>query len=166
DSYHQVIVEIEPELNHLGQLTADNPGQQRRLARLRDGVERWLNQLAVITEQRQRNGFPAAQAAVKTNRDVQREIRQIMAEMNDEEAALLKSRDVESQSSFRDARLTFAISTLTSVALVVLMGWVLMRRLAERRRNEAAIGEQREWLQITLSSIGDAVIATNDHGHI
>ncbi len=41
-----------------------------------------------------------------------------------------------------------------------------MRGLTERKHNEAAIGEQREWLQITLSSIGDAVIATDASGRV
>ena len=168
EPYQQAIADINPKLERLGQLMTDSPGQQQRLTLLRDKVEHRFVILNDAIERRRRGGLPAAQAALKTKQSEQKmdEIRMIMAEMHEEEVALLKSRGVESQTSFSDARLTFAISTLTSVALVILMGWVLMRGLAERRRNEAAIREQREWLQITLSSIGDAVIATNAHGHI
>src|SRR5919109_3131336 len=35
-----------------------------------------------------------------------------------------------------------------------------------RRRAEAALHEQREWLRVTLSSIGDAVIATDTSGAV
>jgi len=166
--YQQAIAEVDPKLKILGQLVTDSSSQQQRLTLLRDKTRRSLDMLTDLTELRQRGGFPAAQAVVKTDLGERQmdEIRRIMEEMEREEAALLKSRDAESQSSHSDARLTFAISTLTSVALVVLMGWVLMRGLAERRRNESAIREQQEWLQITLSSIGDAVIATNERGHI
>lgn len=38
--------------------------------------------------------------------------------------------------------------------------------ISARRRIEAAMIEQREWLETTLRSIGDAVIATDDHGAV
>src|SRR5262249_19146311 len=113
-------------------------------------------------------GLAAGQAAGKKNRSEQimNEIRQIIGEMRQEEEASLIFRDAKSLASHRDARMTFAISTLPSVALVVLLGLALMRGLTERQRNQAAIGEQREWLRITLSSIGDAVIATDAFGRV
>jgi PAS domain S-box-containing protein len=48
-----------------------------------------------------------------------------------------------------------------------LLGVVLVfRDVAEQRRVEEAIAEQREWLATTLDSIGDAVIATDTHGRV
>ena len=38
---------------------------------------------------------------------------------------------------------------------------ILNRQIAQRRRAEASLREQREWLRVTLESIGDAVIATD-----
>src|SRR5215475_9301559 len=168
ESYRQAAAEVDPELNRLGQLTADNSRQRQRIGILRESARRRLDLLADTVRRVQRGGLAAGQAAVKTNRSEQimNEIRRIVAEMRQEEESLLKSRDAKSQASHRDAMMTFAISTLTSVALVVLLGLVLMRGLTERQRNEAAIGEQREWLQITLSSIGDAVIATDAFGRV
>jgi PAS domain S-box-containing protein len=42
----------------------------------------------------------------------------------------------------------------------------LNQEIAERRRAEEELRRQREWLQVTLSSIGDAVIATDATGRI
>jgi PAS domain S-box-containing protein len=42
----------------------------------------------------------------------------------------------------------------------------LEREMTERQRAEAARREQEEWLQITLGSIGDAVIATDTEGRV
>lgn len=42
----------------------------------------------------------------------------------------------------------------------------LRREVAERRHVELALLEQREWLRVTLSSIGDAVIAADSRGRI
>src|SRR5215470_6028842 len=168
EPYRQVVGAIDQKLERLGQLIAGNPGQQQRLVLLRGGARAWLDHLGEIIDLRRRDGFPAAQASVLSNRGKGEmdKIRRIVAEMHKEETALLTSRDVKSRDSRGDARLTLLISTFTSLALVILLGRVLMLGLAERGRNEAAICEQREWLQITLSSIGDAVIATNARGSI
>jgi PAS domain S-box-containing protein len=42
----------------------------------------------------------------------------------------------------------------------------LEREIAERKRAEEELRQQREWLRVTLSSIGDAVIATDIEGRI
>jgi PAS domain S-box-containing protein len=48
-----------------------------------------------------------------------------------------------------------------------ILGVVLVfRDFTEQRRAEEAIAEQREWLETTLQSIGDAVIATDVRGRI
>ena len=48
-----------------------------------------------------------------------------------------------------------------------MIGVVLVfRDVTDERRREDAIAEQREWLQTTLESIGDAVIATDVNGRI
>jgi PAS domain S-box-containing protein len=46
------------------------------------------------------------------------------------------------------------------------MAAALQQREAERRQAEQALREQREWLQVTLASIGDAVIATDVAGNV
>ncbi len=48
-----------------------------------------------------------------------------------------------------------------------IIGVVLVfRNFTEQRRADAALARQREWLQTTLESIGDAVVATDVHGHV
>jgi PAS domain S-box-containing protein len=48
-----------------------------------------------------------------------------------------------------------------------MLGVVLVfRDVSEDRRVEETLAEQREWLETTLKSIGDAVIATDVHGRI
>jgi PAS domain S-box-containing protein len=42
----------------------------------------------------------------------------------------------------------------------------LHREIVRRREVEAALRDQREWLRVTLDSIGDAVIATNTSGRV
>ena len=42
----------------------------------------------------------------------------------------------------------------------------LSREIRSRRRAEQELRQQREWFRVVLSSIGDAVIATDDRGHV
>jgi len=51
-------------------------------------------------------------------------------------------------------------------ALVLWVARTLDRIAAQRAQAEEQAGEQREWLQVTLASIGDGVIATDAAGHI
>jgi PAS domain S-box-containing protein len=49
---------------------------------------------------------------------------------------------------------------------LILFAWLLRVHLAAQEESNALIHEQRELLQATLSSIGDAVIATDVDGHV
>jgi PAS domain S-box-containing protein len=65
-----------------------------------------------------------------------------------------------------------ALFAFVGVATAVLSGSArraqrgLVTEVHERRDSESKAHEQREWLQVTLSSIGDAVIATDTDGRI
>jgi PAS domain S-box-containing protein len=48
----------------------------------------------------------------------------------------------------------------------LLISFVLSRDFTARKRAEEALRQQREWLRVTLSSIGDAVIATDTGGSV
>ena len=57
-----------------------------------------------------------------------------------------------------------ALQAFLSVVAVTTL--VLAAVVAERRKSDAVAQEQREWLAVTLSSIGDAVIATDTQGRV
>jgi PAS domain S-box-containing protein len=58
----------------------------------------------------------------------------------------------------------FAIQAFMSVVTVTIL--LLAAVLAERRQTEAEAHEQRERLHVTLASIGDAVVATDNQGRV
>ncbi len=70
-----------------------------------------------------------------------------------------------------------AVPAALAVLLALLWAWLLQRRvqertrelvdqLAERRRAEAALAQERERLLVTLRSIGDAVVTTDSEGRV
>jgi PAS domain S-box-containing protein len=65
---------------------------------------------------------------------------------------------------FSTAPLTMRSSVVIFNRLILFASLVLFA--SSRRKVEKKLREQREWLQVTLSSIGDAVIATDINGQI
>jgi len=63
-----------------------------------------------------------------------------------------------------------ALFTLVMIAwfssLILWVAGTLDQAAAQRAQAEGAATEQREWLQVTLASIGDGVIATDASGHV
>jgi PAS domain S-box-containing protein len=166
--YQIAISNINDEMNRLKALGLDDPIQQRQLTRLESEIAAKFSELNMTMALRKQNGFEAARSQIlngdgKQNMD---NIRQTIAEMAGKENEVLKRREAESEASKRTAIITFSISSLTAVTGLILVFFLAMRRLAERKRNEEEIENQRELLQVTLASIGDGVIATDTHGYV
>jgi PAS domain S-box-containing protein len=60
--------------------------------------------------------------------------------------------------------ISLTISPIKNASGKIVGASKIARDITERKQAEQAIRENREWLQVTLSSIGDAVIATNREG--
>ncbi|MEG6509144.1 HWE histidine kinase domain-containing protein [Methyloligella sp. 2.7D] len=73
-------------------------------------------------------------------------------------------------SGFYDSAASFALFAVASVVVLAVFSWTTTNavRRADEVRNEALyeLRRQREWLQITLSSIGEGVIATDARGKV
>jgi len=168
EQYRQAGAEIDPALNRLAEMTIGNPRQQRLLALLRDNAQRSLSLLNEITGRRQRDGFTAAQALMMNDsyKEEVGAVTRIVAEMDNEEAALLKSHDEELKSSRGSAQLVFGASTLVSVALVILLGWALMRGLAGRKQAEEDSQASEEFNRGMLESAPDCIKSLDLDGRL
>jgi PAS domain S-box-containing protein len=145
-------------------LTADNREQQTDLDQVVVLADRKLEELAEAIRQRQNSGFEAAQRVVRTNvgKHTMDEARGIVARMEARDDALLAQRTAQAARSYRTAVATGWTSTGIAL-LVVGMLFFAVRRLGTERVQAA---EAAERLRVTLGSIGDAVIATDDQGQV
>ena len=67
----------------------------------------------------------------------------------------------------RQIKIVLTIVNLFTVGLLVLVQYLYVRHfLAQRQKDEDALKVEKERAQITLASIGDAVISTDAHGNV
>jgi PAS domain S-box-containing protein len=168
EPYQNALAEIDGHLLSLKQLTADNEVQQARLTGLEQLVADRLATLKAGIEMKKRGDTESARQYILSGVGKRQmdSLRQLVAEMEGEENDLLKVRAAESQVSSRDAILTFLLASLIACALVFIVAYVVMRDLAVRKRAAELLHQQRQWLRVTLSSIGDGVIATDMDGQV
>jgi PAS domain S-box-containing protein len=143
-------------------LTADNRDQQADLDRLSATADARIAEMTKAIELRRALDIAGAQAVIQSARGKQMmdEIRAIIARMDAREAALLSIRTAQMERSYRSGLITgFSTTGLALIAVVAL--FFATRRVGLERLHAAEIAER---LRITLTSIGDAVIATDDQG--
>jgi PAS domain S-box-containing protein len=184
--YTDTVPEPAKRLAALEAQTRDNPAQTQRLA----GLEALLGaNLAVwkeTVELRRTRGFEAAQALMANGkaRALSEQVRRRMDEAQEEEDRLLLQRIHAKDTSLGSARQALLSGGVLGFLLLA-AGFVFLRQenagrrqaQTELRRHRdllqdivtartAELDQQREWLHVTLSSIGDAVLATDTAGHV
>ncbi|HEU0106856.1 MAG TPA: CHASE3 domain-containing protein [Vicinamibacteria bacterium] len=149
DGYEIARSNIAARLDHLGNLTADNPAQQRRLGRLRAAVEARLTALdRAIALRRARSSTPELQAALTDEGEVlMREVRASIDDLSREEGVLLALRERNARASAQRASMVVLLGM--AVAIVALGGSALMvgRQRRARQRAEDAVRANEAILQ-------------------
>ncbi|HEY4590095.1 MAG TPA: CHASE3 domain-containing protein, partial [Thermoanaerobaculia bacterium] len=129
--YKTGIVEVQEHLGSLRSLTADNARQQRRIAALAPLIAHRLEQLKKGLDSFRTAGPEAARASILTG-DGQRTmdaVRWTVAQMMNEETALLRRRSQTSRESGRTVLWTISIANLLLIALMLLAAYLTQRDL-------------------------------------
>ncbi len=159
---------IDEQLNKLGQMTSDNAHQQARVATLRPIVRDKMDEIARTIALHDAGQEDAARRLVLTDvgQEKMNEIRRLLEEMREEEENMVLQRTRQSQQTARSGAYSLAISTGLAVALTFLLVYVTMRDVRKGEAAQSQIRERQAWLQTTLRSIGDGVIATDIEGSV
>jgi PAS domain S-box-containing protein len=166
--YNLATQQVDTNIQKLAELTGDNPRQQARIPQLRSLSQQKLKELAeTISLYRAGNPY-AARALVLTDsgaRTMER-IRELIEEMQQEETSLDGIRIAAYQ---RSVQVTVACIYLASVLAgvgLILLAYFVLRDISLRDKHAAEIKQREEWFRVTLTSIGDGVIATDEHGNV
>ncbi len=155
-------------LRRLQELTSDNTDQQERLKALRSLVERRLEVLNQNIQRTKRGEKEAVVQAIRSglSKQLMDESRARIAEMEQQERALLEARTEEAQTSHRTLLALISLSAVSGLALVSAVFLLSQRNVRLHQRTAHTIAEQRERLRTTLASIGDAVLSTDLDGRV
>jgi PAS domain S-box-containing protein len=166
--YRSAQPEISAELDNLQSLLKNDAAQEQRLERLRTLLDEKHRELRSVIDVRRAQGFEAAQAIVQndTGKVFMDHARAIVAEMEGAVAAQLAARQAAARRIRNLAVVVGLASGALTVVLSVSFGYLARRMLRVATESAATLFEQKEWLEVTLTSIGDGVVATDAAGRI
>ncbi|MBZ5507306.1 MAG: CHASE3 domain-containing protein [Acidobacteriia bacterium] len=168
EPYNNSVAQGYPHISKLAELVADNPRQVERVDRLRTLKQQKLEDLAQTIALFKEGKKDQARSMVLSDRgrDIMKEIRALVTEMMREERSLEAARLQAVGTSTRSLVRTLYLTTILAVIGLALLAFYILREMAEREKHAAELREREEWFRVTLGSIGDAVIATDEHGMV
>jgi PAS domain S-box-containing protein len=166
DPYNRAAAEVDGHLQALGQIASENPAQRQRVALLGDRAHAKLAELQETISLYQSGRPDDAKFLVLSDRGktIMDEIRQIVRELEQEEERLEDQRAAEYSRSVWATRASIYLTTFLAVAGLALLAYYVLRQMRIRERHAAELREREERYRVTLTSIGDAVIATDANG--
>jgi methyl-accepting chemotaxis protein len=131
EPYTAAVAGIKADIDSVATLTADNAGQQQRIATLRPLVTSKFAELDQTIALRRSDGFEAAQAVVLTDKGkaVMDQIRTVLTAMTDDEAGLLDERAALTAKTADDSRMTILIGIALAALLVIVLALLLSRSI-------------------------------------
>ena len=140
-SYISGLASIPKHLRRVNELTAENHEQQKRIHVLEKLVEKRLQQAAQLLELANSGTLllsDPARTRVSEGKQTMDAIRELMADMRDQEEILLVQRAKDSKRSSDLATTIIGAGTLTSISMLVIAFVFLRREIGQRARAEQA----------------------------
>lgn len=168
DPYNGAVQQIDSHITNLAELVADDPKQLARVLTLRNLSKIKLEELATTIALFGEGRKDDARGIVLSDmgRRTMDNVRSLIAEMNRAESSLESARLAAVSSSTRSLMRTLYLATTLAITGLVLLALYILREMDQREKHAAEIRQREEWFRVTLASIGDAVIATDERGAV
>ena len=167
EPYSSALVRVQRNLQLLRDLTRDNPDQQGRIQAMEPVIAAKLHELQRTIDLQERDPAAARQAVMgHLGKNLMDQVRGEIQSMTEAARVRLALREQQSRNSYRTAQLSGVMEALAGLLAVAMLMLLVQRHLRERARDEAELEERRQWLQVTLRSIGDGLITTDAAGAV
>jgi PAS domain S-box-containing protein len=174
EPYNMALARLPEELASLKSETrVEIPAEE--LAGIEQLARKKLSELQTTIQLRRTGGFDAAAEVVKTDvgKETMDSLRSAITQLQQQQEIALRAETSVARMATRARTLIFTLSGLISVLFIV---WAYQRISSAMKGREVALGEaeaarneiqrQKDLLSVTLSSIGDCVIVSDERGHI
>lgn len=168
EPYLLALRSIPSHLDQLGTLISDNPQEVERVSKLRLLIGQKLAELNDTLSLFDAGQKDAAKKLVQSNESKHRmeAVQGLMKEMRSEELRLEKQRSSLYERDVRNTLRSLYIATGIRLLALILLALYVLHEMAVRQSQAQQLLEREEWFRSTLTSLGDAVIATDAQGCI
>jgi PAS domain S-box-containing protein len=166
--YNLALTQLDPQLHLLGQLTNGDPTERAEVAQLRTLTQAKLNELAKTILLYQ-SGYPdAARTEVLSDRGrlLMIQISNLIGKIQLQETTLETSRSAAMRRSIRDTFISIYLASFVAAVGLFFLAYYIFKAMALRDTYARQLEEREEWFRSTLTSLGDAVIATDGLGRV
>ena len=134
EPYQAALPAIDKAFEEVRKLTSDSAEQQRRLDLARPLINAKLAELAATIQQRRTEGFEATEKHVATNegKKYMDDFRAVLADMDQEERALLDKRKEAAQASAQATKEIIFWGSGAGLVLMILIGWFIVSSLSQQ----------------------------------
>jgi methyl-accepting chemotaxis protein len=134
EPYLTSVDDVDDRVAELRSLTSDNPNQQRRLDTLEPLIAAKLDEMSRALDLRTSGGFEAAQARINegTGKQYMDDIRAVLADMEQEENALLIRRAADVDAASSSGKSIIIWGTVISLVFVIAAGFYITRSLSRQ----------------------------------
>jgi PAS domain S-box-containing protein len=166
--YNAAVGQVQPHIENLARLTAGNLRQQDLIPELRILAQRKLAEMAQTIALYRSGKQDQARQLVLSDIGLlhMSEIRNVIGPMVKEESSLEAEGKAQYAASIHGMIASIYLASLLAVVGLVSLAYYILTEMALRERHAAEIRAREEWFRVTLTSIGDAVIATDHHGNV
>jgi len=167
--YREAATALRADAEQLLSLTAGDAEQYRRAQDAAKQIESGIMSLDEVVKLRGKpNGHAAVVAIAKERgqRSFVDPLLDTLTEMDHAERERLAAREEEARSAYDGALFSGIAAALLGLVALGLIAWMLERNSRAKARYTSRLDEQRQLLDATLSSIGDAVITTDIEGKV
>ncbi len=168
DPYRAATPRIAASMAELGELIQTHSAQRALFDELQTWIAAKEVELEEVIEVRRDSGLEAAVELVKSDvgKRTMDKIRDAANRMREIERRNLDQYESRALRAYKNGVTTATISTSAGLLLVGGVLYLVQRSRRRSERSARAIRAARDDLRVTLSSIGDGVIATDDEGHV
>ena len=166
--YNEARTEIDSHFEELSRLTAGNAEEQAAIIELHALEQVKMGEMAQTIGLYQADKADDARALVLSNYGLltMERFRHTIDRLEKEEAAQESARNAKYQNTVRRTIASIYLASMLATIGLVMLAYYILREMSLRETHAQEIREREEWFRTTLTSIGDAVIVTDNAGRV
>jgi len=164
--YDHAVAQLGPQIDALRKLVSGSPHELAEIAQLHNLTLAKMDELArtILFFQ---SGYPDAARTVvlsDSGRTLMVRISSLIGEIQLEETSVEAARATASRQSIDRTFLSIYLATFIAALGLFFLAYYILHAMALRDLHANQLQEREEWFRTTLTSLGDAVIATDQRG--